>query len=44
MRSIVVPLELTVRLVSAVEGVVNTHAFVSLLMLGRCISALPLTK
>jgi hypothetical protein len=44
MRSIRVPLELTVRLVSVVEGVENTNACVSLLMLGRCIAMLPLTE
>jgi hypothetical protein len=44
MRSIRVPLELTVRLVRVVEGVENTNACVSLLMLGRCIAMLPLTE
>jgi len=44
MRSIAVPLELTVRLVRVVEGVENTNACVSLLMLGSCIAALPLTE
>ena len=41
MRSIVVPLELTVRLVRVVEGVENTNACVWLLALGRSITALP---
>ena len=44
MRSIRVPLELTVRLVSAVEGVENTNGCVSLLMLGRCIAMLHFAK
>jgi hypothetical protein len=35
MRSIRVPLELTVRLVRVVEGVENMNACVSMLMLGR---------
>ena len=43
MRSIRVPLELTVRLVRVVEGVENTNACVLLLMLGRCIDAYSLT-
>jgi hypothetical protein len=42
MRSIIVPLELTVRLVRVVEGVENTLTCLSLLMFGRCIAALPL--
>jgi len=44
MRSIRVPLELTVRLVRVVEGVENTNACVSLPMLGRGIAALQLTE
>jgi hypothetical protein len=44
MRSIRVPLELTVRLVRVVEGVENTNACVSLPTLDRCIDALPLTE
>jgi hypothetical protein len=44
MRSIRVPLELTVRLVRVVEGIENTNACVSLPMLGRCIATLPLPE
>jgi hypothetical protein len=44
MRSIVVPLELTVRLVRAVEGVENTSTCASFPTLDRCIDALPLTE
>ena len=44
MRSIVVPLELTVRLVRVVEGVENMNACVSLAMHSRRIAALLLAE
>jgi hypothetical protein len=41
MRSIEVPLELTVSLVNAVEGVENTNTVLWLVTLGLCKTALP---